>query len=146
MGLAPSTDAHLEESKSTPSQNNTTGEIGETFALEYLQGKRFNFIERNWKCKLGEIDLIFQDNDTVVFVEVKTRIDSTLAAKNIFNNITWKKQKKLKQLAQVYLLKKFRDNARPLYRIDIVGVILSMDKSNTIAIDHICNAISNDDY
>lgn len=49
------------------------GNLGENLALKHLQNKGYKFIERNFKAKLGEIDLIFRDKNTLVFVEVKTR-------------------------------------------------------------------------
>ena len=58
---------------------NTTGigNYGETAACEYLQSKGYKIIERNYNCKIAEIDIIAYDsNDVVCFVEVKTRKNS----------------------------------------------------------------------
>jgi putative endonuclease len=50
------------------------GNLGEKFALEFLQKKGYKLIEKNWRHgKTGEIDIIFLDNNDLVFVEVKTR-------------------------------------------------------------------------
>ncbi len=142
MVLAPSIVEPSKESKNLPNQGREIGNLGESFALTYLKDKKYIFIEKNWTCKIGELDLIFRDKNTLVFVEVKTRVDSPFAAKHIFDNITWKKQKKLRQLAQIYLFKNFRDNARPYYRIDVVGVILSRENWDLVKVNHITSAIS----
>ena len=49
------------------------GNIGERYAANYLQKKGYKVIARNFKVKVGEIDIIAQDGDTLVLVEVKTR-------------------------------------------------------------------------
>ena len=52
-----------------------TGQKGEQAALAYLRGQGLRFIEANFQCKGGEIDLILRDGDEVVFVEVRQRAD-----------------------------------------------------------------------
>lgn len=49
------------------------GEMGENYAVELLKSKGYKVIERNFRSKIGEIDIIAIDGDTLVFVEVKTR-------------------------------------------------------------------------
>ena len=49
------------------------GNQGELLAKKHLQNKGYTFLEKNYRTKFGEIDLIFQSKNTVVFVEVKTR-------------------------------------------------------------------------
>lgn len=49
------------------------GKLGENLAKKLLLNKGYKFIEQNFRSRFGEIDLIFQDEDTLVFVEVKTR-------------------------------------------------------------------------
>jgi len=50
-----------------------TGQSAEAWVAKYLEGKGYKIIERNWKCKRGEIDLIALKKDTLYFVEVKYR-------------------------------------------------------------------------
>lgn len=49
------------------------GRSGEEAALKFLKSKGYRILSRNYKSKLGEIDIIAEDKDTVCFVEVKTR-------------------------------------------------------------------------
>ncbi|MBQ7959989.1 MAG: YraN family protein [Clostridia bacterium] len=53
--------------------NKISGECGETAAVEYLKKKKYKIIERNFSAKTGEIDIIAQKGEDLVFVEVKTR-------------------------------------------------------------------------
>jgi putative endonuclease len=58
----------------TPSnRRHVLGLYGEKLAGNYLQALGYEIIERNWRCRLGEIDLIVRDHARYVFVEVKTR-------------------------------------------------------------------------
>jgi putative endonuclease len=54
-------------------QHLISGTWGESLAADFLQGKGFTIIERNWRYKRGEIDLVARDKGILVFVEVKTR-------------------------------------------------------------------------
>lgn len=49
------------------------GDEGENIALNHLLKNGYTLLERNWRCRKAEIDLIFKDEDVLVFVEVKTR-------------------------------------------------------------------------
>jgi putative endonuclease len=49
------------------------GKRGEDLAADYLRGAGLSIVERNWRCALGEIDVIARDGGETVFVEVKTR-------------------------------------------------------------------------
>lgn len=58
--------------------NNLVGQGGEAAAKGYLEGKGYEILEANWRCQIGEIDLIARQNRLIVFVEVKT--SKTIAA------------------------------------------------------------------
>lgn len=84
-------------------QTYETGVTGENQAKEYLE-KHFRMIclEQRYKTKLGEIDLIMQDRDMIVFVEVKTRLTGTMGAG--LAAVDRRKQQRMAKCAQFYLL------------------------------------------
>jgi len=59
-------------------KNQRLGKIGETAAYEYLQKENYIILEVNYRCKQGEIDIIAEDGEYLVFVEVKTRSSNFL--------------------------------------------------------------------
>lgn len=56
-----------------PNRKHVLGLYGERVAGNYLQSIGYEILERNWRCPIGEIDLIVRDQNRYVFVEVKTR-------------------------------------------------------------------------
>lgn len=90
----------------------------------HLQSKGLTFVEANYRCKMGEIDLIMRDNETLVFVEVRFRSDAN--AVNPLESITRSKQRKVIRTASYYLLD--RHNSHDLScRFDAVGVTRTND-------------------
>ena len=53
--------------------NKELGALGEQYAEKYLKKQKYKILEKNYKCQLGEIDLIARDGDEIAFIEVKTR-------------------------------------------------------------------------
>ena len=80
------------------------GQIGENFAVHYLENLGYRCIERNWRVRLGEVDAIMQDGESLVFVEVRSRhsefaaLSFQLTAESIGKN----KRRRLRMLAQWY--------------------------------------------
>lgn len=66
-------------------------------------------------------------DNSLIFVEVKTRRDSVYARKFLLDNVTRNKKRKLRNLAYSYLNFRYRNKPRPNYRIDIVGVLLERE-------------------
>lgn len=87
-------------------------------AAEWLQQRGLTLLGRNQYAKGGELDLVMQDGDTLVFVEVKHRVTTQFG--HPLEAVTAQKQRRLVHAAQVYLAK------RQLYcpcRFDILGVV-----------------------
>lgn len=84
------------------------GQAVEQAAEYYLQQQGLQSLERNFNSRGGEIDLVMQDGDTLVFVEVRFRKSDRFGTP--VESVTASKQRKLLQTAQLYLL------ARPLWR------------------------------
>ena len=112
------------------------GELGENIALKFLQKQGYQLEAKNWKVKLGELDLVMRHNGQYIFVEVKTRYNVPLAREMIFENITVKKLEKLKRLSIYYLVKKFGRLKCPGYRIDVVAVLVDAGRRNKAEIFH----------
>ncbi len=77
------------------------GDCGERVAVRYLENKGYEIIERNFRMKMGEIDIIAECDATVVFVEVKTRKSNTYGEPSEYVNA--KKQAHIKNTAMVYM-------------------------------------------
>jgi putative endonuclease len=77
------------------------GKAAEDAAADYLRKQGLCLVERNWRCKGGEIDLIMQDGKTLVFVEVRARSSSKFGGAAA--SITAAKQARLVHAAQLYL-------------------------------------------
>jgi len=82
-------------------QHLLTGEKAELDASEYLKKNKLKLIQKNYRCKFGEIDLIMQDKQTLVFVEVRYRKNNQFGSGA--ETITPSKQKKLIKTASYYL-------------------------------------------
>lgn len=84
----------------------TTTQIGQEIeqqALDYLLKQGLHYKTRNFRCRVGEIDLILEDQKTLVFVEVRYRQNQEFGG--ALASITASKQKKLYKAAQYYLVK-----------------------------------------
>ncbi|MES9832926.1 MAG: YraN family protein [Candidatus Thiodiazotropha sp. LLP2] len=93
------------------------GERAEQQALDYLSRRGLKLVTRNFSCKLGEIDLIMQDHDALVFVEVRYRQSKDFGS--ALDSITTGKQRKLVATANLYLQK--MQNDQPC-RFDVVAL------------------------
>lgn len=96
-----------------------TGAIGEVLAARHLEKAGYSIITTNWHCRYGEIDIIAQKDDTLVFVEVRTR--RTQTTESAFASITPSKREKLIKSANLYLQ---ANNIDCAWRIDVIGVAL----------------------
>jgi putative endonuclease len=104
---------------STQAQRKALGDFGETIAARHLEAHGLVVLERNWRCELGEIDLVARDGDTLVVCEVKTR--RGLDYGSPLEAVTARKAGRLRRLAMRWL----EDHpVRPRdVRIDVVGVL-----------------------
>lgn len=78
-----------------------TGKKGEEEAVKELKKRGYRIITRNFRCRLGEIDIIGEKKGQLVFIEVKTR--TSLAFGLPQENVNYRKQEKIKKVAQFYL-------------------------------------------
>lgn len=105
-----------------------SGKKGERLAIEYIEGRGYKVLEKNFRTPFGEIDIIAKDKNYIVIIEVKRRISDRFGEPSQAVNL--KKQEKLKKLALYYLYRIGKDY--PL-RFDVIAI---KDKE----IEHIENA------
>ncbi len=104
---------------SEPTAKQRRGKQAEQGALDFLQGKGLKLLQRNYFCRLGEIDLIMQEQRTLVFVEVRYRKSSLYGT--AAETVNQRKQTKLIRAALHYLQHNPRA-AKLAARFDVVGV------------------------
>ena len=107
---------------------------GEALAAKELKKRGYQILERRWRCRLGEIDIVAQDGDTVVIVEVKTRARNDHFSP--VDAVDTKKQRKLIRLAQAYVQTHLPDDV-PV-RFDVIGITAACGKRPIL--EHIPNA------
>lgn len=110
----------------------STGKKGETLAACFLEDAGYTILDRNWRYKQYEIDIVAKDNNTLLIVEVKTRESNYFGNPESF--VTKTKQKQLIKAASAYLELK---NIDLEVRFDIVSVITGKGK---LQINHIPGA------
>lgn len=100
------------------------GKIGELLAKKYLISKGYEFIQSNYYCQGGEVDLIFNDepNKQFLFIEVKTRTSTKFGLAE--DAVDWQKQEKIETAVMKYLTKNSKNG---FYRIDLIAVYLNFD-------------------
>lgn len=110
------------------------GRDGEKAAIAFLEGQGYQILQKNFRNKLGEIDIIAKDGDTICFVEVKSRKSEAFGSP--YESVTKAKQRKIIHVALSYL----RDQGRSEnnVRFDVVSVILKDDEDPQV--DMIKNA------
>jgi putative endonuclease len=116
------------------------GRAGEQLAVDHLLAAGYSIVDRNWRCSIGEIDIVARQGGTTVVVEVKTR--SGVAFGHPFDAVTPRKLARLRRLAGAWC------EAHPglpaaaietggrasSVRIDVIGVIAGRDG---VTIDHV---------
>ena len=117
--------------------NQSLGSAGEKAAVAFLKEKGYQILERNFKCRLGEVDIVARDNKTYCFVEVKTRSSADFGLPQ--EAVSRQKQAQISKVALHYLKTKklFEKSAR----FDVVSVLY---RENTPQIDLIENAFELD--
>ena len=113
--------------------NKIIGRRGEDIAKRYLIDKKYKILEENFKCKIGEIDIIASDGEYIIFVEVKTRTSTKYGIP--CQAVNFYKQRIIGKVASLYLSNNKLYNE--MCRFDIVGILI-MNKQ--ISISHIENA------
>jgi putative endonuclease len=113
-------------------KHNELGELGEDLAVEELEKNGYEIVERNWRFKKAEIDIIARKNEVLAIVEVKTRSSDYFGDPQDFVNT--KKIKMLVEAVNEYV------NSKDLeveVRFDIIDIIINKNK---LTIEHLEDA------
>lgn len=108
------------------------GQNGEQIAVNHLVNKGFEIIERNYKWKNAEIDIICKKNNLLIVVEVKTR--NSIALGEPYLSVTRSKQKQIIKVTNRYIE---LNNVQEEIQFDVVSIILNQHQTK---IEHIENA------
>jgi len=108
----------------------------ETLAANYLMSRGIKLLERNYHCRMGEIDLIVQDHNYLVFVEVRFR--RSISHGSSVETVDKFKQARIIRCAQHYLSKNRRAESYPC-RFDVIGIKID-DVTNSNEIEWIRDA------
>lgn len=101
----------------------TTSELGvhgERVAVAFLTDRGLRVLDRNWRCREGELDIVAREGDALVFCEVKTR--RGIGFGHPVEAVTADKQRRLRILAHRWLTD--HDEHAPELRFDVVGVLV----------------------
>ena len=109
------------KSQLKPTARQGLGRTGERLAAETLMSKGYRILERNFRCRQGEIDLVAEDEQDIIFVEVKARRGVSFGLPE--DALTMRKRRKLVEVASYYL--DFHTCSDRSWRIDVVAVQFS---------------------
>jgi putative endonuclease len=103
-----------------PGSKQQVGKRGEDLACDELRRQGMEILERNWRCSVGEIDVVAVDGTTLVFCEVKCR--TGLGFGHPLEAITYAKRRTLRQLAAIWM-REHRAQTSSI-RLDAIGVVM----------------------
>ncbi len=115
--------------------DNGTGRLGENHIAKLLERRGFHILKRNYRCRFGEIDIIAENGQYIVFVEVKTRKKGSLVEP--FEAITPAKRQKIVLTAGLYLTE---HSVKTQPRFDAAAVYT--EKGKVVGEDYLENAFS----
>jgi putative endonuclease len=112
------------------------GARAEAVAVAYLERRGYRLLERNYRCRAGEVDAILVDGETLVFLEVRARRGNLAGTPE--ESVTPTKAKRLAQVAQTYL--EGHGQADALWRVDLIALEVTRDGSMSRLRHHV-NAV-----
>ena len=111
------------------------GRRGEDLAAEHLRKRGYRILDRNVRTRYGEIDIVAQDGDCLVFVEVRTMASAMMAPEE---SVTRRKQRQVASLALRYLEERGKLEAD--WRADVIAIEMGPNGS-TARLEHYVNAV-----
>ncbi|CAM3943811.1 YraN family protein [Paenibacillus alkaliterrae] len=110
-----------------------TGKFGEDAACDYLIEADYKIVERNWRCRSGEIDIIADDAGRLVFIEVRTRKTGGRFG-TAAESVDRRKQQQVRDTAQVYL-RSIGCSAESI-RFDVIAITMSRQMDSILEYKH----------
>ncbi len=107
------------------------GNKGEKAAASFLKKRGYRILKKNFRASIGEIDLIAEHKDVLVFIEVKSRTNQSFGHPSLA--VTPAKQKKIAQTAQVFLMK-YPVKGRQI-RFDVVSVLPGKEDPDSLVVE-----------
>lgn len=118
-----------------------TGNVGEEYTVRYLKKNGYRILERNFRLKCGEIDIIAQKGEYIIFTEVKTRAANFLARP--YEAVDRRKIAKILKTAAIYIAQNQLD---AYFRFDVSEVFTDSNSGKVTGINYIENAFEGDSY
>lgn len=115
------------------------GQAGEAAALRHLQERGYRILAHDWRSRVGQIDIVAEDGETLVLVEVKARRGTSFGLPQ--EAVDARKQRKLRTLLEVYRAQTHR-REQPC-RIDVVGLLLD-EQLKVGSVEHIRDAVQDE--
>lgn len=117
------------------------GNVGEEYTVRYLKKNGYRILERNFRLKCGEIDIIAQKGEYIIFAEVKTRAANFLARP--YEAVDRRKIAKILKTAAIYIAQNQLD---AYFRFDVSEVFTDSNSGKVTGINYIENAFEGDSY
>jgi putative endonuclease len=118
----------------TADRRRALGSLGEQLAAEHLVRRGFTILERNYRTRWGEIDIVARDGRQLVFCEVKSRVVNR-AARDPFESLHRQKRRQVRRMARAWLAERSHPWA-PALRFDAIGVTVAPD-GRLLRLDHL---------
>lgn len=120
----------------TTSRRQALGRFGEDLACRYLAGLGYEILARNWRCPVGEIDIVAVDDGCLVVCEVKTRTSTAFGPPE--EAVTWRKARRLRTLSRHWLAEQAERGGAANFtaiRVDVVAV--SVPRRGAAVVNHL---------
>lgn len=105
--------------------NRDIGILGEALAEKYIKNQGYIVIEKNFRCKIGEIDIVGKDKEHITFIEVKSRYNKDFGSPA--EAVNYYKQRKLYKTAEFYIMKNKLYNFT--FRFDVIEILLKLESN-----------------
>jgi putative endonuclease len=113
------------------------GAAGERLAAAHLEARGFRLLERNYRTRHGELDIVAADDRYLVFCEVKARLARTAGGPSPLISVDWRKRRRLRRMAREWLSKRVDAGPRPPeLRFDAIGITLD-SAGGLLALEHV---------